>query len=331
MTDAARRRTSRSVATAFGAMAMSLAGVVGSAQSRSDLYADAALQRDADLLQRCLESHPAPWQLESTLSTDGRIAEAVRITRWGGSSDTQCGSVISSREMCRAPQALQRVVDLEFVAGEPHPAWSVNDRVRFEHLIPSALTHLSGNVRLRPVAGRGVSTGNDVLRVRVDYRGMTTPQRDVDDWIVAPRKLLVTMTLVEDPARGGRTISTRVLTASEGLQIRSRHPSTSSSRWMTRVLEKVDATAKAMVEPLGCGTPWLNVSTDRDKVWLSGGKYSGLQEGLSVLLVPTADTAFASRWPIAKIRSLSPEGRAELGVVRGSAELCDAGCRAIPL
>jgi hypothetical protein len=153
----------------------------------------------------------------------------------------------------------------------------------------------------------------------------------VADWIIAPRTALVTMTLVEDADRGGRTIATRVITANQGLQIKGSHSTTSGSKWMTNVLEKVSATAKTMIEPLGCGTPWLTVATDQNKLWLYSSRYSGLQAGRSVLLVPTADTAFASRWPIARIGNLSAEGRADLVLVRGSAELCDAGCRAIPL
>ena len=329
MNESSRRRASRALATVVGATAVTLFGVIVSAGPRSELYADAALQRDADLLQRCLESQP--WQLESTLSTNGRIADAVRITRWDASSAHRCAPSEATLDRCDAPHGLQRIVNLEFIAGEAHPAWSANDRVRLEDLIPSMLTNLAGHVRLRRVDGRSVSEGNDVLRVRVDYRGTTTPQRDAADWIIAPRKLLVTMTLVEDPSRSGRTISSRVITANQGIQVRGRHPSTSSSVWMTRVLEQVDATAKTMVKPLACETPWLSVSTDREKIWLSGGKYSGLQPGRSVLLVPIADTALASRWPIAKINDLSPDGRAELALLRGSAELCDAGCRAIPL
>lgn len=331
MNDSFRRGTSRALATAIGTIAISLIGVVASAGQRDDLHADAALQRDADLLQRCLESQFPPWQLESTLSTNGRIADTVRVTRWGASSGHRCVPPRSTRDVCDAPHGLQRIVNLEFVAGEPHPAWSVNDRVRLEDLIPATLTKLAGNVRLRPVDGRSVSEGNDVLRVRLDYRGVTTPQRDAEDWIIAPRKLLVTMTLVEDPSRSGRTISSRVIDANQGLQFRGRHSSTSSSSWMTRVLDKVDATAKTMVKPLGCEMPWLNVSMDRNKIWLVGSQYTGLQQGRSVLLVPSVDTALASRWPIAKIGSISREGRAELALVRGSAGLCDGGCRAIPL
>ncbi|MEY2721808.1 MAG: hypothetical protein RL597_1253 [Pseudomonadota bacterium] len=331
MTDSSRRRAPQCVATTLGAIAVSVASMVATGQARNDLYADAALQHSADRLQRCLEAQPAPWQLESTLSTDGQLAETVRITRWGGSSQTPCGTVSPSQNACEAPSTLQRVVGLEFVVGEPHPAWSANDRVRLEHLIPKTLTNATGNVRLRPVASRGVSEGNEVLRVRIDYRGASTLQRDVADWIIAPRKVLVTMTLVEDADHGGRTIATRVITANQGLQIKGSHSSTSGSKWMTNVLEKVSATAKTMIEPLGCGTPWLTVATDQNKLWLYSSRYSGLQTGRSVLLVPTADTAFASRWPIARIENLSAEGRADLVLVRGSAELCDVGCRAIPL
>ena len=321
----------RVLAVMLSTMAISLVGAVVSAAPRSELYADAALQQDADLLQRCLESQAPPWQLESTLSKDGRIADAVRMTRWGASSYHRCTPPGSTRGTCDASHALQRIVNLEFFAGEPHPAWSVNDRARLEDLIPSVLTRLASNVRLRQVDGRSVFEGNDVLRVRIDYQGMTTPQRDAEDWIVAPRKLFVTMTLVEDPSRSSRTISSRVINLHQGIHFRARHPSTSSTVWMTQVLEQVDATAKTMVEPLGCETPWLSVSLDRNKIWLMSGKYSGLEQGHSVLLVPTSVTALASRWPIARVTSISPDGRAELGLVRGAAELCDAGCQAIPL
>ncbi|MFM7397017.1 MAG: hypothetical protein ACKO42_07865, partial [Gammaproteobacteria bacterium] len=82
---------------------------------------------------------------------------------------------------------------------------------------------------------------------------------------------------------------------------------------------------------LGCGTPWLDVTVDRGKLWMTSGQYLGLSEGRSVLLVPTADSALASRWPIARIRNLSEGSSAELEIIRGSSELCEAGCRAVPL
>lgn len=324
------RTQRRSVCAAVGLL-LSLVAPTVPAQQRERALADAALQRDAEILQRCLESQLAPWQVESTVSADGKIADTVRMTRWGSVPNGDCASrIAASGGSCESPRDLQRVVRLEFDASEAHPVWSANDRARLEDLIPSTLMNMSGNVQLRPAHSRGADATDEVLRVRLDYRGMSALQRDVEEWVRGPRELIVTMTLV-DASRGNRVRGIRTLTLRQSPQLRERYSATSTTRWMTQLLAQIDTTAQSLTASLACDTPWLDVTVERGKIWLSSDGYAGLREGRSVLLVPTADSALASRWPIARIRNLAQGNHAELEVVRGSAELCEAGCRAIPL
>lgn len=326
-----KTRHSRRNATAAFGLFVALIATPSPAQQRDGMVADAAQQRDAEKLQRCIESQLAPWQVESTASTDGRVADTVRVTRWGNAPNINCGERIgASAEQCKNPGELQRVVRLDFVASEAHPAWSANDRARLEDLIPETLSNIAGNVQLQS----GISQSNDftgeTLRVRLDYRGMSALQRDVDEWVRGPRELQVTMILV-DPRRGNRAIAIRTLTLRQSPQFRERYASTSSARWIRQLLERIDTTAQEVLAPVACDTPWLDVTADRGQLWLSTGRYTGLREGLSVLLVPTADSALASRWPIARIRSVANGNRAELEITRGSRELCELGCQAILL
>jgi len=301
------------------------------AEQRDGLHAGASLDRDAELMQRCLEPQMAPWQIESTSSTDGKTTDSVRLTRWGDMPESRCLARLGrSAEACALPHGLQRVVRLEFVAGEPHPAWSANDRARLEDLIPSTLQQPAGDIRIKPAPSSGPDPSGEILRVRLAYLGMPTLQRTLAEWVRGPRGLVVTMTLV-DPAGGDRVMASRELTFRQGPQWSDPQASTSSARWMRDLVGTVDSTAKAMIAPLACSAPSLAVRTERGRIWLSLGSFTGLQEGRPMLLVPTADPAVASRWPIARVLGSNQGGRMELEILRGSPALCDAGCRAVPL
>ena len=324
------RPNARSALIALGGL-IALSGATVSAQQRDNGYVSAWLQRQADQLQRCLESELEPWQVESTLSAEGRLADRVRVTRWRTSPRARCLSQHGTSPLaCDATHDLQRMVRLDFTSGESHPAWSANDRARLEDLIPARLGRLSGDVRLRAATTRDIDDTSETLQVRIEYRGVSALQRDVEEWVKAPRQVIVTLSLV-DPNQGDRVVASRIVTARQALGFRDLYASTSSARWMTTLLERVDSAAKTILAPLACSTPWLEVYAERGKIWLTSELYAGLREGHNVLLVPTVDTALASRWPIARIRLVDDTRRAELEVIRGSSELCEAGCRAIPL
>lgn len=329
---APQRRTTRNRRSVLALLAMMVALVEPiTASEQSDLRADAALQRAADSMQRCLERRLAPWQIESTASVGDRMTDTVRFTRWGSAPDEDCSTQPwAPPAACVTPDGLHRVVRLDFASGEPHPAWSANDRARLEDLIHATLRDSSGEVRLLPIAAQHPDQPGESLRVHLTYLGMPTLQRDLAEWIRAPRGLSVTMTLV-DAGRGGRVLASREITFRQGPRWSDAHASSSGAAWMRRLLKTVDATAAELVAPLACTTPWLGVTNDRGKTWLSNGSYSGLAEGRPVLLVPTVDAAPASRWPIARVRASGAGGRAQLDFVRGSSDVCDAGCRAIPL
>lgn len=314
-----------------GALALATASLSVTLMAPTELRADAALQRDADSLQRCLEPQLAPWQIESSVSTAGRMTDTVRMTRWGAVPDSGCHAQLGrTGEACALPQGLQRVVRLDLQAGEPHPAWSANDRARIEDLIASALAGLAGDVRLRPAVAGDAGEHGETLRIRIGYRGLPTLQRDLAEWIRGPRGLSVTMTLV-DADRGDRVLARREISLRQGPQWSDPAAATSGARWMTQLVETVDATAKTLLAPLACATPWLEVTADRGRIWLSDAPYTGLKEGRPMLLVPTAEAGSATRWPIARVKTFSQGGRAELEVVSGARDACDAGCRAVPL
>ena len=323
---AARRLRQRYRALALGALSLSVTFI-----APTELRADAALQHAAESLQRCLEPQLAPWQIESTISTAGRMTDTIRMTRWGDVPDSGCPA---SRDRlggaCTLPHGLKRVVRLDLQAGEPHPAWSANDRARIEDLIASDLAGLAGDVRLRPVASGDANEDVETLRIRVGYTGLPTLQRDLAEWIRGPRGLSVTMMLV-DAGRGDRVLARRDISFKQGLRWSDPAAATSGARWMAQLVETIDATAKTLLEPLTCSTPWLKVSADRGRIWLTDSHYTGLKEGLPILLVPTADEGTASRWPIARLKEVSQGGRAEIEIVSGARDACDAGCRAVPL
>lgn len=325
-------RTTRTRRSAFALLAMMSALVDPSAAGEQHgLRADAALQHAADSMQRCLERRLAPWQIESIATVGDQQVDTVRFTRWGGTPDVDCRTQTGSPPAaCVTPDGLQRAVRLDFAGGEPHPAWSANDRARLEDLIPATLRDLSGEVRLLPIVATHPDQAGEALRVRLTYLGMPTLQRDLAEWVRAPRGLSVTMTLV-DVGRGGRVLASREITFRQAPRLSGEYGSASGEAWMRRLLKTVDATATDLIAPLACTTPWFGVTNDRGQTWLSTGSYTGLAEGRPVLLVPTVDAAPASRWPIARVRASEAGGRARLDFIRGSPDVCEAGCRAIPL
>lgn len=331
----------RGALVAAGVLA-AMSANVAPAQSRSPAVADAALQRQADSLQRCLESRLAPLQVETTVSTEGRVTESIRMTRWGAAA--QAGDLADlAISTCTSPQptstdagactpahGLQRVVALEFTAGEPHPAWSSNDRARLEDLIPATLADLSGHVRVRTTLDGTTSDSTDVLRVRLDYRGSNLSQRDLDDWVRMPREALLRIELVDRRA-GNRVVAAREMTARVRSGLRGRFVANTGDAWFREVKENLVNATQTVLEPLACRPAQFEVTAERGKLQLSALGFTGLEAGRSVLLVPTADAATASRWPIARIRALPRTDMAELELLRGTAEACTAGCRAVLL
>lgn len=341
-----RGRSRRAALVAASVLAV-IAANSGHAQNRAQATADAALQREADRLQACLESQLAPLQIESTVSRDGRITENIRMTRWGNNAQSAeiadralahctspAGAAVSTvaaiKDNCVATHGLQRLITLDFTAGEPHPAWSANDRARLETLIPATLAELSGNVRVQTPTADATTKTAELLRVRLEYRGSPVSQRDLDDWIRLPRELQVQITLV-DTRSGNRIIAARDLTARVRPGLRGRFAANTGDAWFREVRSNVDDAARAVLESLACRTAQFEVTIERSKLHMSIAGFMGLAEGRSVLLVPTAEAAVASRWPIARIRSLPRSDTAELEVLRGAAETCNAGCRAVPL
>lgn len=327
------RQTLSSVALSLGAALLcTILSVSSRAAGLGDgPGADAVLRRDAEALQNCLERQLWPWQIESTVSEGGRLTDTVRMTRWGGAPEGHCRiSTVATGKSCAPPQGLQRIVGLDLRAGEPHPAWSANDRARVEDLIASSLRALEGDVRLGPAPSGSAVEHIPTLRVRIGYRGAPTLQRDLAEWFRGPRALSVTMTLIETHGRG-RVLALKEITVRQGPQWSDPAASTSGTRWMTRLVETVDETAKTLIAPLACATPWLEVTTDRGRLWLSDVPYVGLKDGATMLLVPTAEAGSANRWPIARVHSLGQGSRAELEIVSGARETCKAGCHAVPL
>jgi len=341
------RGRSRRGALVAASVLIAMAANSAQAQNRAQANATATLQREADRLQACLESELAPLQIESTVSRDGHISENIRMTRWGNTAQsaeladralTRCtspnGAAVSAaariKDNCVATHGLQQLITLDFAAGEPHPAWSANDRARLETLIPTTLTELSGNARVQTPKADAIVNTAEQLRVRLEYRGSSVSQRDLDDWIRLPRELQIGITLI-DTRSGDRIIAARDLTARIRPGLRGRFAANTGDAWFREVRSNIDDAARAMLKSLECRAAQFEVTIERGKLQMSVAGFRGLAEGRSVLLIPTADAAVASRWPIARIRSLPRTDTAELEVLRGAAETCNAGCRAVPL
>lgn len=315
---------------------------VSPAQGRLPASADASLQRAADRVQQCLESRLASLQVETTVSIEGRVTESVRMTQWGSGARaaelaelsiaacTASPSTAAKTDRCRAADGLQRLVTLDFVAGEPHPAWSSNDRARLEDLIPATLTDLAGSVRVRTRGETSQGDSAEILRVRLDYRGSNISQRDLDDWVRMPRDILVSLELVDTRA-GRRVIAARELTAQIRPGLRGRFTANTGDAWFGEVKNNLQSAAQAVLAPLACKAAQFEVTAERGKLQLSTLGFAGLEAGRNLLLVPAADTAIASRWPIARIRSLPRTETAELELLRGTIDACATGCRAVVL
>ena len=303
--------------------------VLGSADSRSqDLTGtpiDPVLQRAADDLQGCLESAPSSTRLESTTVVAGTVVDATRVTRWGAARDGRCNP-----DRCAAPDGLRRVVDLEFEAGEPHAAWSADDRARLEDLIPGVLLRLSGTTQLRRSDTRSPLRTPETLRVRLDYRGLSPLQRDLDAWVRTPRGLTLTLSLA-DTRRGGTVVAERVITVEQGLRMRGRTAITTGDAWYTQLSTTIDSASQEVLKPVACETPWLDVVMEQGKFRLSTRGTSGLENGRAVLLIPSVEASATARWPIAKVRSTSRVDSVELELISGSATRCEAGCKALVL
>ena len=310
------------------AAVMMLAGTTSIAQNRNAPFADAELQRKADSLQRCLESELVPLQIDSSLSTDGRFAETVRVTRWNADAGRACAGLAGSR--CENPNGLQRVIDLEFITSEASVAWPANDRARLEDLVPATLLKLPGAVKVKDRSTLEGADTHERLQVRLEYRGSWSLQRDLNEWLQPPRSLIVTLALL-DTRQGSRPLAVREVRVRDFPRIRSGADRTSGEAWFAKLMVNVEDAAHSVLEPLSCRTPWFDVAVDRGKIRLSTLGFAGLAEGRTVLLVPTVDAPAASRWPIARIRSASRSDLVELEVLRGSSEHCTAGCKALTL
>lgn len=320
---------------------IAIAVTPSAAQDRALPPLDLALQRQADTLQRCLESRLSPLQVETTVTTEGRVSEHVRLTNWGTEARsfdradqifTDCAAlpVTSLQNHCLPAPRPQRIVALEVLIGEPHPAWSANDRARLEDMIATALVELPGNIRVQPQASTATAAPAHILRVGLEYHGSNLSQRDLDEWIQRPRALSVNMALFDNRA-AHRLLTARELTARVRPGLRSRIATHPGNAWFGEVRKQLDSALQSVLEPLACTTPWFEVTADRGKLLLSTVGFGGLKEGVNLLLVPNADAAVASRWPIAATRSSGRADTAEIEVLRGAAQTCSAGCRAVLL
>jgi hypothetical protein len=301
------------------------AAVDSRSQDFTGPHADPALQRMADDLQGCLESGPMSTRLESTAAVAGSLVDTTRVIRWGTAKDSRCNV-----DRCDAPDGLQRVVDFEFEASEPHASWSADDRARLEELIPALLARLPGTTKLRRSDPRSASRTPETLRIRLDYRGLSPLQRDLDAWILLPRQLLVTISLV-DTRHGGHMLAERVVNVGQGLRMRGRSAATAGDAWYAQLSATIGSASREVLGSIACQTPWLDVAMDQGKMRLSTRGLSGLEGGRAVLLIPPLESGAPARWPIAKIRSASSLDSMELELVRGSAASCATGCKAVLL
>lgn len=319
-------------AHALAAALLALLAQPAAAAQAARPYPSFAMQRQADALQRCLEREIDPLRLESSLSKNGRLEESVRVTNWS-SRCTAPGS--AGNRQCTPQNSVRPVVALALTVDDQHSAWSANERTRLEEGIVRTLHDLDDGVVIdgphRGDASPSSAGSAMLLRVRIDYRGSSIAQRDLDEWLQMPKAVHLDISLVEAAATS-HVLAQRKITARVRPRLRTGAVNGYADDWRANTLAAIGKAASEMLQPLACTTPVLQASMSSGKLWLDAAGYAGLAEGQALLLIPSVETSVAALWPIVTISgSGAAGGQRQLEILRGAAESCLAGCRALPL
>jgi len=295
-------------------------------------YPSFETQRQADALQRCLERENDPLRLESSLTKDGRLEESVRVTSW---SSNCIASGVAGNRQCTPHNFVRPIVALALTVDDQHSAWSANERTRFEEGIARALRDLDDHVVIedshRGDANLSSADSAMILRLGIDYRGSSVSQRDLDEWLQMPKTIHMDISLVE-VAGSSRVLAQRKIIARVRPRLRTGAVNGYADVWRKNALAAIGKAASEMLRPLACATPVLQASMSSGKLWLKAGGYEGLTEGRTLLLIPSIETSVAKLWPVVTVSSTGLTGGMKpLDILRGDAESCLAGCRAIPL
>ena len=316
----------------LAAAAVALMAHPASAASPPRPYPSFEVQRQADAVQRCLEQDLDPVRIESSLSKDGRLEESVRVTNM---SSRCLASVLGRNRQCSAQNSVRPIVALSLTVDDRHRAWSANERTRLEEGIVQTLSALddgvvvNGHQRRGPGASQSDSAMS--LRVRLDYRGSAVSQRDLDEWLQMPKAVHMDISLV---AAGDQPhlLAQRKITARVRPRLRTGAVDGYSDAWREKALSAIDDATRDMLEPLACSTPVLHAAVSSGKLWLEAAGYAGLSEGRTLLLIPSVETSVAALWPIVRVSGSGAAGAMrQLDLLRGDADSCLAGCRALPL
>ncbi len=295
-------------------------------------YTSFEMQRQADAVQRCVEQDVEPVRIESSLSKDGRLEESVRVTNM---SSRCLASLLGRDHQCTSQNTVRPIVSLSLNVDDRHRAWSANERTRLEEGIVQTLRALDDGVVIdgHQQSGSDASPADSAmtLRVRLNYRGSAVSQRDIDEWLQMPKVVHINISLVAS-GNESRLVALRTITARVRPRMRTGAIDGYSDDWRDTALSVIGDATREMLKPLACSTPVLRASMSSGKLWLEATGYEGLSEGRTLLLIPSVETSVAALWPIVKVSgSGAARDTRQLDLLRGDAESCLAGCRALPL
>lgn len=275
----------------------------------------------ANSLQRCLEQDSSLVQLDSTLMRDGRVEDSLRITR----GPSQCRQPVDApSQSCPAVSAgIHRAIQVDVASVDRHPAWSPNEHARLQDGLAAIATQFDSAVDDTPDQAL-------LLRIRSEFSGVASIQRQLDEWVKGPRSATITLELI-DTQRSEQTLGRRHVAVRLPPVIRSRVSTEAHARWLRDSLNAVAIAADQLLKPARCSEPSLHATLKARDLQLDTRGYLGLRAGVTFLLVPRADAAAARAWPVARIKSVSFNEVATLEVLHGDKAVCEAGCAAIPL
>lgn len=286
----------------------------------------------AEDLQACLNRQMGGIVVGESRLNDGIMQERSAIDE---SFDRQQLTLAIGRceqfIRCSATRGLSRAVAVRVEQGESHPAWSSNDRARLTDIIPQRIARqLREHPKAHAADDKVDATQLDTLEVVLEFGGTGWTHRELQDWVNTPRNLTVTLNL--SSATEGAAIAPQRTTIKLPLLPRAHWGDTSTTKWLQRTFDAVDAGTRNLLDARGCSTEIIDVVRNRSgAVLLDISAVQGLRAGRAVLLVPHESTGNGSRWPLATVTEIT-DRVAALKIEGTAAEMCSRSeCSAIAL
>jgi len=323
---------------ALGLVGAAVATVINAAPL-ADQTGRSVAARTAEWLQDCLDRDEHIVTTSDLMSANGRMESQVHSAAASTGAPAKlakqlarCAAPQASTESCALGGNLRQPVALEVIEGERHPAWNANDRARLIDLLPARLHRMAETQpRVTIVDGPDAAAAGLRLRAEIEYEGTGLSQRYADEWINPARQLRVHLSLLDRANR--EVVVARDVKVKLGWEARTRRNQTSSAPWFTETISAIDAGAREMLAGLRCQPDVLSASrtpTGRWQMHMEGRE--GVEVGRTVLLIPANDATLSSRWPIARVASVTGTRTADLEFIRGDETACSSdGCTALVL